>query len=868
MTIGLKFDHSRVEKYWQKEWSKANTYTPSLDNHKNKFFNLWMFPYPSAEGLHAGHAFASTGSDVIGRFMRMTGVNLFQPMVGYDSFGIHAENYALKINEHPMTMLKRVTKHYGEQMRTLGHGYDWTRSVTTSDLNYYSWTEWLFLQIFKAGLAYRKKALVNWCPSCKTVLADEQVMTPAQAGKEAKTYDGKPMHTSEQVLVCERCGTVVEKRELEQWFFRITDYAEKLLVNLGKIDWPEKIKIAQTNWIGKKEGINITYPIKGSTDTITVWTSRPDTNFGATFIVISPENPIVGKLLKPEYKEGAQLYIDKSKQKSKEERISEGREKTGVFTGSYAVNQLNNKDMPIYIADFVLMEVGTGAVVGVPGHDKRDYEFARQFNLQIERVVVGRDGDASEIKDIKQVQEEDGQMINSEFLNGLNIHDATQKMMDYLEKQGWGKRITNYHLRDWLISRQRYWGTPIPMIYCQKCASLGQSWFNRGSKSKTLIHKDQSDWESAGWWPDDNLPVKLPFIPDYQPEGTGQGPLAKHPEFYEVSCPNCGSTARRETDVSDTFLDSSWYFLRYPSVNSKNADKFPFDKTITRNWLPVDLYFGGAEHSVLHLMYARFVTMLLNSLGFLNFDEPFPRFFAHGLMIKDGAKMSKSRGNIVNPDVYIEKYGADTLRLYLMFMGPMDGYPDFRDTGIEGMRRFVEKVWQLFQTSNSSPKRLATQDNKETIVKMHQTIKKVSEDIQNFKYNTSISAIMEYISVIKEKGATQKNLEVLALLLAPFAPHLAEEIWVNILGQKFSVHNSTWPKYDPKALKENEVSIPVQVNGKLRATVQFNSQESKQKEIVLSTAKANGKVKVWLEGKEIKNEVFVPGKILNIVTNN
>ncbi len=439
-------------------------------------------------------------------------------------------------------------------------------------------------------------------------------------------------------------------------------------------------------------------------------------------------------------------------------------------------------------------------------------------------------------------------------------------MMVYLEKKGWGARTNNYHLRDWLISRQRYWGTPIPMIYCQKCAKEGRSWFINTTEKSGLLHSNQSDWDHLGWYPDENLPIELPYIEDYKPEGKGRGPLAKHAEYYKVICPACGSDAQRETDVSDTFLDSSWYFLRYPTVGIESSKKVAFDPEVTKKWLPVDLYFGGAEHSVLHLMYARFVTMLLNDLGYVDFDEPFPRFFAHGLMIKDGAKMSKSRGNIVNPDEYIEKFGADTLRLYLMFMGPMDGYPDFRDTGIEGMRRFVDKVWQFSQISTTSKRKLVAQSKRKTTIKMHQTMKKVTKDIQSFKYNTAISSIMEYLTIIKENGATQENLKVLIQLLAPFAPHLSEEVWVNLLGQKYSVHNSTWPKYNPKFIKEDKVLIPVQINGKLRATIELDPRESKQKETVLSTAKANGKVKVWLDGKEIKKEVFVPGKILNIVT--
>jgi leucyl-tRNA synthetase len=499
---------------------------------------------------------------------------------------------------------------------------------------------------------------------------------------------------------------------------------------------------------------------------------------------------------------------------------------------------------------------------------------------------------------VDQVQEEEGIMLNSGFLDGLDIDKAINKMMDYLEDKGWGKRMTNYHLRDWLISRQRYWGAPIPMIYCDKCANEGK---RQEVKGKRILQKDQSDWDPSGWYAEENLPVVLPDITDFKPEGEGRGPLANHPEFYKTTCPHCGSEAKRETDVMDTFVDSSWYFLRYPSVDSDSNSKLPFDPVITKKWLPVDLYFGGAEHSVLHLMYARFVTMALRDLGYIDFQEPFPRFYAHGLMIKDGAKMSKSRGNVVNPDEYIEKFGADTLRLYLMFMGPMDGFPDFRDTGIEGMRRFVGKVWGLFSISNIPTNAKATtgkqyqisnmqlpiSDKKQLQIKMHQTIKKVTEDIQLFKFNTAISAIMEYVNLLREaavkakrsklKGQRQERgnstdvvlneaLKNLALLLAPFAPHIAEEVWVNRLNQKFSIHKADWPKFNPDFVREEEVTVAIQVNGKLRATIVLDSGDSKQKDTVLSLAKSNEKISVWLKDKEIQKEVFVPGKILNIVT--
>lgn len=804
------FNHKIIESKWQKKWLEDGVFKPETTSKKYpKFYNLWMFPYPSGEGLHAGHAFASTGSDVFGRYMRMRGKTVFQP-IGYDSFGIHSENFALTINQHPREMLQRTTKNYERQMKSLGHGYDWDRTVTTSEPEYYKWTQWLFIQLFKAGLAYRKKASVNWCPGCKTVLADEQVIDGA----------------------CERCESEVQIKKLEQWFFKITKYADKLLKNLPKINWSERVKIAQTNWIGKSEGIEITYKIKGKKKQVKCFTTRPDTNFGATFVVAAPEyaKENLVDIVPEKNKSEIEKYIKSSLNKSKQERREEGREKTGVFTGLYAINGLNDYKMPVWVSDFVLGDVGTGAVVGVPGHDKRDFEFASKYGLEIIRVVA-KDKDKGKITKIDQVQEEEGTMINSEFLNGLDIHAATQKIMDYLEKNDMGERKTTYHLRDWLISRQRYWGPPIPMINCKKCG-----------------------WQPV---PEKDLPVLLPDLKNYKPKGTGRGPLADHPEFYETKCPKCSGNAKRETDVSDTFLDSAWYFLRYPSVDAKSSKKQPFDPEITKNWLPVDLYFGGAEHSVLHLMYARFITMALKDLEFTDFEEPFPKFFAHGLMIKDGAKMSKSRGNVVNPDKYIEKYGADTLRMYLMFMGPMDGNPDFRDSGIEGMKRFVNRVWVLFQKESDK------KDNEKVITKLHQTIKKVTQDIEEFRYNTAIASIMELVNVLQEQEQiSDKTLKILAQLMVPFAPHMAEEAWEK-LGQKYSIHVSKWPEYDKEKVKEDIIEIPIQVNGKLRGTIKVKTGLKKQE--LVEKAKKDQKVLKYLKDKKLKNTIVVPEKLINFV---
>jgi len=775
MNLG-KYDHKKIEAKWQKKWEEQGLYIIDIDSVKKPFYNLYMFPYPSAEGLHAGHAFSSTGSDIYGRFMRMNGYDVFQPM-GYDSFGIHAENYAFKTGEHPKKMLDRTIEHFEDQFKKLGHGYDWTRKLATSDSGYYKWTQWLFIQLFRAGLAYKKKASVNFCPSCKTVLADEQVIPARNATQSVAGGDGE----------CERCQSKVGQKDLEQWFFKITGYADRLLGGLEKIDWSERVKVAQRAWIGKSEGMIIAFTVEGEKEDLKVFTTRPDTLESATFIATS------------------------SKDLSS---LEDSKEKLGKFTGKYAINPINGRKLPIWETNYVEGSYGTGVIMGVPAYDERDMEFAKKYDIDI-------------------VTEE--------------LNDNLWKR---IEKEGWGKKDTNYHLRDWLVSRQRYWGAPIPMIYCDKC------------KWQPVLEKD--------------LPVLLPEIKDYKPEGTGEGPLANHPEFFTARCPLCGSEARRETDVMDTFVDSSWYHIRYPSVGSKSAGKMPFDPVITKKWLPVDFYFGGAEHSVLHLMYARFIGMFLFDQGLIEFEEPYPRFFAHGLMIKDGAKMSKSRGNVVNPDEYISKYGSDALRLYLMFMGPMDGYPDFRDTGIEGMRRFVERVWKLF--TNSQDDRLPGGGRKDSsgvdVVKskLHQTIKKVTEDIQVFKYNTAIAAIMELINVISDadggSSLPRVSSKTLCQLLAPFTPHMAEEVWHTVLGQKSSIHTSPWPKYDPEYLKEDRVTIVIQVDGKLRGQIQMKTENSKNKEAVEKLAKGEQSVSKNIAGKQIKKTVFVEGKLINFVTTN
>jgi len=875
-----RYSPQEIEKKWQRIWQEKETFEVDLNKTAKPYYNLMMFPYPSAEGLHVGNMYAFTGSDIWGRFMRFQGWDVFEP-IGLDGFGIHSENYALKVGRHPAEQAKISEKRFYQQLRRIGNQFSWQNKLETYDPSYYRWTQWIFIQLFKAGLAYRAKAPVNWCPSCKTVLADEQVIQEK----------------------CERCGSEVEQKELEQWFFRITDYAQRLLNNLEKIDWSAKVKIAQKNWLGRKEGIEIDYPLipglsrdKPGTK-VTCFTTRPDTNFGATFVVLAPEHPLVNQIVSKDNKKAVSKYVARALRKSKKERIAEGLDKSGVFTGRYCLSRLTGKKMPIWVSDFVLGEVGSGAVVGVPGHDKRDFQFAQKFNLPIIRVVVGRDGDRSAITKIDQVQEEEGKMVNSKFLNGLDIHQATKRIMDYLEEKGWGKKKVVYHLRDWLISRQRYWSPPIPMIFCPRCAKQNQP--NPGVWLKSDIRRDDQTpgfgrKKMAGWYPvsEEDLPVLLPRVKDWRPKGEGRGPLAQLEDWVRVKCPHCGGPARRETDVSDTFLDSAWYFLRYPSVNpgstkprglvekpykagrpnpgvwsvSDTGDKNrPWDEELTRKWLPVKMYIGGAEHSVLHLLYSRFLTMVFHDLGYLDFEEPFTKFRAHGLIIKNGAKMSKSKGNVINPDKYIAKYGADTLRCYLMFLGPLSAGGDFRDSGMAGMFKFLARVYLLCRQNLNSLTPRAKSRSKEVFWR-HLTIKKVEERIKKLKYNTALAALMEYVNFLQQqKKVSRQALETLIVLLAPFAPHLTEEIWQE-LGQKDSVHKQKWPKYNPRLVEQKEVEILVQVNGKLRGKIKSDSELARDKKAVLKLARKSTKVQASLQGKKIKKTFFVKGKLINLVT--
>ena len=732
----MKYNHKKIEKKWKEKWGKDKLYQVDLGEAKKPFYNLMMFPYPSAEGLHVGNMYAFVHSDTYGRFMRLKGYDVFEP-IGLDGFGIHSENYAIKIGEHIKDVSIRTEKNFYNQLKMIGNAYDWSRTVETYKPEYYKWTQWLFLKMYEKGLAYRKEAPVNWCPGCKTVLSDEQVVDER----------------------CERCGTKVEQRQMEQWFFKITDYAEKLLGNLETIDWSEDVKLVQKNWIGRSEGVTIKFPIKNSDKILEVFTTRPDTLDGCTFMVVSPGHEFADKNLT-------------------------------------AINPFNKKEIPILTDEYVLGDYGTGAIMAVPSHDERDMEFAKKNNLPIVDTELKED------------------------------------MIDWLIEKGVGKKVVRYKLRDWCISRQRYWGPPIPMIECEKCK-----------------------WVPV---PEKDLPVLLPEIDDFLPDGSGKGPLNKVGEFVNTVCPKCGGPAKRETDVSDPFVDSCWYFMRY--LCTEFEDK-ALDKKRLKKWMPVDMYVGGKEHSVLHLLYSRFVTMVMHELGYVPEEEPFKQFRAHGLLIKGGAKISKSKGNIVNPDDYIEKFGADTVRMYLMFLGDMRQGGDWIDEGIMGIYRFLNKIWKLNSKVQNTNSKQITNSKLEKI--LHKTIKKVTEDLENLKFNTAISQLMILANEMeKEKELLKIDYCKLIIVLAPFAPFITEELWEK-LGNKDSVHNQEWPAYDPKKIKEEKFQLVVQINGKVRDTIlaEIGRSEKEAIEIALQSKK----IQKFLEGKQIKKTIFIKDKILNLV---
>ena len=802
------YDPSSVERKWQDRWADAHANTTDLAQGDKPFYQLMMFPYPSAEGLHIGNLYAFTGNDIHGRFQRQRGHTVFQP-IGYDAFGIHSENYALKVGVHPSELIPRNIENFRRQLHRTGLMVDWSKELSTTDRAYYKWTQWIFLQLYHRGLAYKKRAAVNWCPSCKTVLSNEQVV------------NGE----------CERCGTRVEQRQLEQWFFRITDYAARLLKNLEGLDWSESTRTAQRNWIGASTGARLSFRVTDdgdSADDIVVFTTRPDTVFGATYLVLAPEHPLVDAITRPEQRDSVNAYRARSAKQDLVARKT-SREKTGAFTGATAINPATGSPVPIWIADYVLMEYGTGAIMAVPAHDERDFEFATEFKLPIIRVVAGASDGTDTPLDVADATTDGARLVNSGEFDGLTVSDAAPKIVAWLAGRGGAESVTNFRLHDWCISRQRYWGPPIPIIYCDACGTVPV--------------------------PEKDLPVELPFVENFRPDDSGISPLARHAEWYHVPCPQCGAAARRETDVSDTFLDSAWYFLRYPSADREDV---AFDRALTKRWLPVTSYIGGNEHAVLHLLYSRFVTMVLHDAGLVDFEEPFTKFRAHGLIIREGAKMSKSRGNVVNPDQYIDDWGADTVRTYLMFLGPFEEGGDFRDRSISGVRRLLDRVW-------SSVHDARTMGNGEEPVlrKLHQTIAKVGDDIARLSYNTAIAAVMEYVNVLRahERVPHRSEVEPLIQLLAPFAPHIAEELW-ETLGHTRSVFDSGWPVSDAALAAENTIDLAVQVGGKFRGTITVSRDVTKEAALAAALAEPGIARFTTTEPKKV---VFVPGRLLNIV---
>ena len=813
------YEPKNIESKWQEVWEKEKIYQAKDFDQKPKFYTLIEFPYPSGAGLHVGHARSWSAMDAYSRKKRMQGYNVIFP-IGWDAFGLPTENYAIKNKIHPSIATSKNIATFKKQIKKLGISFDWNREINTTDPKYYKWTQWIFLKLLENKLAFQKEVLVNWCPSCKTTLANEEVLANGAH---------------------ERCGQLTEKRLQKQWLLRITKYAQRLLDDLNLVDYSPKIRIQQENWIGKKEGINITYDIDGISDKVIVFTTAP-VNFGATFIVVAPEHELVKKIvdgkidvLESNVREIKQ-YLEISKRKTEQERLDEKRKKTGVFTGLYAINHVTNGKIPIWVTDFVIASVGTGAVQGCPGHDIRDFQFAKEFNIPIVRVIKGEDSDESQIEKEDQVIEhgQKGCFINSGFLNGLEFDDGLQKTMDYFEKKGWGRRVVSYHLRDWIFSRQHYWGEPIPIIHCEKCGVVPV--------------------------PEKDLPVELPYVEKYEPSGTGESPLASIKEWVRVKCPKCGESARRETDTMPNWAGSNWYFVRYLDPN--NEKELSSLKKM-KYWLPIDIYQGGFEHTTLHLLYSRFIYKFLYDIGVVPTPEPYAKRRSHGIVLgPDNRKMSKSFGNVVNPDEIVLKYGADTLRLYEMFMGPFDQAVSWNEDSLQGCFRFLTRTWRLF---NENIKEAKTSDNLSR--KLHQTIKKVAQDFEELKFNTIVSALMEFINDWGKSYLSKKDAESFIKILAPLAPHISEEIWTGVLKNEFSVHKETWPEYDKKLIIEDLITIMVQVNGKVRAQVEMKNEDGQVEAKAQDRAKKDSRIIKYLEGKEIKKTIFVPGKLVNFVIN-
>jgi len=817
----MRYDFKKIEEKWQNDWEEKQIYMTD-ETEGDKYYTLEMFPYPSGK-LHMGHVRNYSIGDVIARFKKMNGKKVLHPM-GWDAFGLPAENAAIKNNTHPNKWTHDNINSMREQLKALGISYDWEREVASCHPGYYKWTQWLFLLMYNNGLAYKKKSSVNWCPSCATVLANEQVV-----GGE-----------------CERCGSTVTKKELEQWSFKITDYAQRLLDDLEKLDgWPKKVKIMQKNWIGRSEGASIDFEVKGREEPMKVFTTRPDTLFGTTFMALAPENPMCKELVKDtEYQDQFDAFLEKIRRMSEIERSSTELEKEGVFLGKYAINPINGMKLPIYAANYILMDYGTGAIMGVPAHDERDFEFANKYNIEIIQVIRP-ENEEENLEDGLYVGP--GLMINSGKYDGMDNTEGIKRIIEELEEKGLGKGEITFRLRDWLISRQRYWGAPIPIVYCPKCGEVPV--------------------------PAEDLPVVLPL--DVELTGKGESALARNEEFIYTTCPVCGGKAKRETDTMDTFVCSSWYFLRFADARNENE---VFNKAIADYWMPVDQYIGGVEHAILHLMYARFFTKVLYDLNLCSCDEPFSNLLTQGMVLKDGTKMSKSKGNVVSPEDIINKYGADTARLFILFAAPPERDLEWSDKGVEGCYRFLNRMWRLviecidiidnFQNINMKG---FTDKDRNILYTINYTIKKVTDDIEGrFNFNTAISALMEMVNALYQykdevglnPAILKEGIQKLVVLMAPFAPHISEELW-EMIGDGTSVHMQKWPRYDEDALVKDEVTMVIQINGKVRSRISVPVKLDREE--VIKRAMDNKKVQSYIKGKDIVKTIVVPGKLINMV---
>ena len=796
----MKYDHKQIEQKWRKNWEKSPINVERED--KKSYYCLDMFPYPSGNGLHVGHWRGYVLSDVWSRYQMLHGYYVLHPM-GWDAFGLPAENYAIQKKVHPAIATAENVANFKRQLQDISAVYDWDKEVNTTDPNYYKWTQWIFLKMFENGLAYEKEMPINWCPSCKTGLANEEVKDGA----------------------CDRCGSTVTKKNLRQWMLKITAYAERLLNDLEGLQWPEKVKKMQADWIGKSYGAEIDFAVEGIDEKIKVFTTRPDTLYGATFMVLAPEHELVLKLAADEQKAEVEKYVFDASTKSSVDRMAD-KDKTGVFLGRYAVNPLNGEKIPVWISDYVLADYGTGAIMCVPAHDERDFAFATKFNLPIIQVI-SKTGTAEMLT---EAYTEEGIMVNSGEFNGMKSGDAKSAIPEYLEKQGIGTKTVNYKLRDWVFSRQRYWGEPIPVVHCEHCGVVGVK--------------------------EEELPIRLPEVESYEPTGTGESPLAAIDEWVNTTCPKCGGPAKRETNTMPQWAGSSWYFLRYPNPHN---DKELISREDMKKWLPVDMYVGGIEHAVLHLLYARFYTKFLNDIGVVDFAEPFTRLFNQGMVTKNGAKMSKSKGNVVSPDELVEKYGCDSLRMYELFIGPPELDSEWDDRGIEGVYRFLNKVWKLIDENK------AVKVTKEMERLRHKLMYDITLRMESFNLNTVVSGFMEYTNKLidlqkKEGGLDQETIKTLIVLLAPFTPHISEELWEKV-GEKQSVFENEWPVYDESKMKDDEIEIAIQISGKMAGKIRVAADEEDEGVI----AKAKEASAARLEGKEIVKEIYVKGRIVNIV---